>query len=138
MKPDVLERDVVHQPAVRTVEERHRGEARRAALAEAAREESEREARVDDVLDEQHVAALERDVEILQEPDAASAAAASVRRELDDVELVVEGQRAREVGEEDGARLERRDEQREHGRRTSAAIAVAELGDAAAISARPR
>ena len=65
---DVMQRDVVDEAAIRPVEERHRGEARRAALGEAPREEAEREARVDYVLDEQDVASGERAVQILDDP----------------------------------------------------------------------
>ena len=91
------ERDVVDQPAVGPVEERHGREARRAPLGEASREETERQAGVDDVLDEKHVAAVDRPVEILEKPDAAAGAPAAVRRQLDDVELVVD-RRARARG----------------------------------------
>ena len=81
------------------------------ALRERAREERERQARVDDVRDEDHVAPLDRLVEILEQPDAA-AAAVGVARELDQVDRVQDRDRPREVGEEDGARLQRRHEQR--------------------------
>ena len=58
-----------------------------------------------------HVAPLDRQVEVLQQPDAAAPAVA-VARELDQVDRVQDRQRPREVGEEDGARLQRRDEHR--------------------------
>jgi hypothetical protein len=67
----------------------------------------EREARVDDVLDHEHVAVLDRGLEVLEQPDAAAAA---VGGELEEVELVWDLERAREVGQEDEARLQRRDE----------------------------
>ena len=75
---DVVERDVVDEPAVRPVEQRHRREARGLALGERAGEEGERQAGVDDVLDEDDVASGDRAVEVLQQPDAASRAAAAV------------------------------------------------------------
>ena len=85
--------------------------ARLAGLAEAERsaQEVEREPRVDDVLDEEHVAACERRVDVLEEPDA-SVLAVGVRGQLDHVERVGDSKRAREIGEEHDARLERRDE----------------------------
>ena len=86
---DVLERDVVDEPAVRAVEERHGGEARRPALGEAPREEAERQPGVDDVLDDHDVTTGERTVEILEQPHAAAASSAAVGSELDHVELVV-------------------------------------------------
>ncbi len=66
-------------------------------------------------------------VEVLEQPDAAAGA---VRRELEEVELVRTFDRARQVGEKDEARLERRDED---GVRV-AVVAIdlfAELADAA-------
>jgi hypothetical protein len=50
-------------------------------------------------------------VEVFQEPDAAGLAT-GVGGKLEEVDAVGNRQRAREVGEEDGARLERCDEQR--------------------------
>ena len=79
--------------------------------SERSAEEVQRQARVDDVLDEQDVTSLERRVDVLQEPDGA-VLSAGVRRELDHVERVRNPKRAREIGEEDDARLERRDEDR--------------------------
>jgi hypothetical protein len=54
-------------------------------------------------------------VQVLQEPDprvAARVGVGAVTRELDEVERVGDRDRPREVGDEDDARLERRDEQR--------------------------
>jgi hypothetical protein len=54
-------------------------------------------------------------VQILEEPDAPVAAlvgAGRVARELDEVQAVVNSERARQIGDEDNARFERRDEQR--------------------------
>jgi hypothetical protein len=61
------------------------------------------------------VAVADLGVEVLEQPDAtvpARVGAGRVGRELEEVEAVVDRQRAREVGEEDEARLERRDQQR--------------------------
>jgi hypothetical protein len=61
------------------------------------------------------VAACDLRVEILEEADAAMAplvSAGRVARELDEVQSVVDPDRARQVGDEDDARLERRDEKR--------------------------
>jgi hypothetical protein len=88
----------------------------------------EGEACVDDVLDDEHVAPFDLGFEVFEQADAA---AAPVRGELEEVELVRNLDRAREVGQEDETRLERRDEDR-------GCICVvandlrAELGDAAA------
>ena len=128
-EPDVAERHVVHEPPVGTVEERHRREARGAPQRERARQEVQGQAGVDDVLDDEDVAADDRRVEVLQQPDGAGAPA-RVGGELEEVDAVRDRQGAGEVGEEDGARLERRDEQR-----LAARVGVgqlgAELGDAA-------
>jgi len=107
---DVAEVDVVHEPPVGAVEQRHRGKARRFAQLQRPHHEAEREPRVDDVLDDEHVASVDRGVEILGHPHAA-AAPVGVAGQLDHVEGVVDRQRARQVGEEDGARLQRCDEQ---------------------------
>jgi hypothetical protein len=72
------------------------------------------QSRVDHVLHDQHVAALEGGVEILEEPNRGRAAGLGrgVAGELDEVDVVQDRQRARQVGEEDEARLQRSDEQR--------------------------
>ena len=56
------------------------------------------------------MAALDLRVEIFQQPDPRPRGV--VGGELEEVELVRDRQRAREVGDEDEARLERRDEER--------------------------
>ena len=111
----VADGQVLHEAAVGAVEERHGRERRGLAERERLAEVVERQARVDDVLDDQDVAARDLRVEILEEADAGVAAAVGagrVARELDEVEPVVDPERARQVGDEDDARLERRDEQR--------------------------
>ena len=112
---DVAHGEVVHEPAVRPVEEGHRGQRGRLPEPERLAEVVERQARVDHVLDDQDVPAGDLRVEVLEEADARVAAlvgARRVARELDEVEAVVDPDRAGQVGDEDDARLERRDEQR--------------------------
>jgi hypothetical protein len=69
---------------------------------------------VDHVLDEQHVAATDVSVEILEQPHAARAAGtpAVVAGELDEVDAMHDRGGPREVGQEHEARLERADEER--------------------------
>jgi hypothetical protein len=69
-----------------------------------------RHAGVDHGVHEHHVAALDLVVEILQEEDAVLVDAGA--RELDDVEMVVDRHRPREVADERDAGLERADEER--------------------------
>ena len=129
-EPDVVERHVVHEPSVGTVEERHGREARRAPQQERAREEVQRQAGVDDILDDQHVTPDDRGVQVLQQPDRAGAPA-RVGGELEEVDGVGDGQGTREVREEDRAGLERRDEQR-----LAARIRGGQLGAQLADAAR--
>ena len=121
-KPDVAEWHVVHEPPVGTVEERHRREARRAPQRERASQEVQGQAGVDDVLDDEDVAADDGRVEVLQQPDGAGAPT-RVGGELEEVDAVRDRQRSREIGEEDGARLERRDQQR-----LAAGVGLGQLG----------
>ena len=81
-----------------------------AGLAQAQRlaEVVHRQPGVDDVDGDEHVAAADVAVEVLDEPDAALAAV--VRLQLDEVELVRQRQRAREVDGEDEAAAQRHDE----------------------------
>jgi hypothetical protein len=111
----VADGHVLHEAAIRAVEERHRGERGRVAQRERLAEVVERQARVDHVLDDQDVAAGDLRVQILEEADAGMAAlvgAGRVACELDEVEAMVDRQGAGQVRDEDDARLERRDEQR--------------------------
>jgi hypothetical protein len=114
-EPDVAYGQILDEPSVGPVEQRHDGERRRAAERERLAEVVEREARVDDVLDDQDMAAGDLLVQVLQEPDACVAArvgVGAVARKLDEVERVEDRDRPRQVGDEDEARLERGDEQR--------------------------
>jgi hypothetical protein len=111
---DVAHCEILHQSPVRTVEERRRGEGARIPEEQRLAQVVEREAGVDDVLDDEHVASIDPGVEILQEPHAGrlrAARIAVVGGEFDEVQVVQDRRRAREVGEEDEARLERRDEE---------------------------
>ncbi len=112
---DVAHGQVVHQPPVGTVEERRCDERGRLAKPERLAEVAQGQPRVDDVLDDDQVAAFELGVEILEQADSVRAArldAGPVAGQLDEVDGVDDRQRAREVGEEDQARLQRADEQR--------------------------
>jgi hypothetical protein len=112
---DVADGQVVDEAAVRPVEQGDDGERARLAQRERLAEEAQRQSRVDDVLDQQDVAAADLGVQVLQEPDPARAARlrlGAVAGELDEVERVRDRDRAREVGDEDERRLQRRDEQR--------------------------
>jgi hypothetical protein len=112
---DVADGEVLDEPAVGPIEQRHRRQRRWVAERKRPAEVVEAEARVDDVLDDQDVAARDARVEILQEPDPCVTAGVGVRAvggELDEVEAVRDVDRARQVGDEDHARLERRDQER--------------------------
>jgi hypothetical protein len=71
----------------------------------------ERQAGVDDVLDEEHVTIGEWDVDVLQQAHS-SATGTRIRGELDDVERVRNRKLTGEIGEEDDARLERCNQER--------------------------
>jgi hypothetical protein len=111
---DVAHRQVLDEPAVRTVEERRGRERARPPQPERPEEVVERQAGVDDVVDQEHVAAGDVAVEILQQPDAPLAArvGTAVAGELDEVDAVGDRDCAAEVGEEDEARLQQADEDR--------------------------
>ena len=128
-EPDVVEGHVVHEPPVGAVEESDRRETRRAPERERARQEVQGQPGIDDVLDDEDVAADDRRVEVLQQPDRAGTPA-GVGGKLEEVDAVRDRQGTGEVGEEDGARLERCDEQR-LAARVGAGQLGAELGDPA-------
>jgi hypothetical protein len=126
-EPDVRDRQVGDEAPIGTVEERDRRERGGTPQTQRAAEVVEREAGVHDVLDDQDVAAVDLRVEVLQQADARRALA--VRGELEEVELVRDLERAREVGQEDEARLQRCDEQRRAARVVARDVAP-ELADA--------
>ena len=68
---DVVERHVVDETAVGAVEERDRRKARRVPQRERPCEEVQRQAGVDDVLDDEHVPVDDRRVEVLEQLDPA-------------------------------------------------------------------
>ena len=126
---DVAHRQVVDESPVRPVEQRHGGKRGRPPKLERVAQVVQRQARVDDVLDEDDVSILQRLVEVLEQADAPSVTAAVVGGKLQEVEPVDDRQRPRQVREEYETCLERGDEQR-----LAAAIlareSVAELADA--------
>ena len=94
-------------------EQRAHFERRGIARAQVLAQVREREAGVDDVFDDQHVAIGEIEVEVLHDAnDAARARRRSVRRHRHEVELDRQIDRAREVGHEHERALEDADEQR--------------------------
>jgi hypothetical protein len=114
-EPDVADGKILDEPAVRTVEQRDGRERRGVAEAQRLAKVVEGQPGVDDVLDDQHVAPGDLLVKVLQEADAGVAAGIGigpVGGELDEVEGMRDRNRTREVGDEDEARLQRRDEQR--------------------------
>ena len=100
---------VVDEPPVGPVEERCDVERRRAAQRHRLDEVVHRHPGVDHGVDEHHVAALDLRVEIFQEADAVLVD--PVPRQLDEVEVVMDRDRAREVADERDAGFERADEQ---------------------------
>jgi hypothetical protein len=112
---DVAHGELLDQAPVRAVEQRRHGERARVPQKQRLAQIVEGQAGVDDVLDDEYVPTVDAGVEVLQQADARRLRAASVRvvrRELDEVEVVEDRRRPREVGEEDEARLQRRDEER--------------------------
>jgi hypothetical protein len=89
----VADGHVLDQPAVGAVEQRYRGEGGRVAERKCLAEVVERQARIDDVLDDQDVAARDLRVQVLEQADpgvAAPVGTGRVARELDEVEAVVD------------------------------------------------
>jgi hypothetical protein len=82
---DVADREVLDETSVRAIEQRDGVESRRPTKAKRANQEVQRQSRVDHVFDDQHVAAADLGVEVLEQADAASGA---VGRDLEEVELV--------------------------------------------------
>jgi hypothetical protein len=111
---DVPDRQVVDEPAVGTVEQRHRRQRAGSAEHEAAHQVAQRQPGVDDVLDDDDVPAVDARVQVLDEPDRRRAArlVRGVAGELDEVDVVEDRDRARQVGQEDEARLQGRDQER--------------------------
>jgi hypothetical protein len=111
---DVANREILDEAAVRPVEQCDDGERGRLAEPERLAQVVQRQARVDHVLDDQDVAVRDLRVQVLQEPDprvAARVGVGAVARKLDEIDPVRNRDRTRQIGEEDGARLQRGDEQ---------------------------
>ena len=108
---DVVERDLVDQSAIRSIEQRYSREAGGTPEAERLAQEVESQAGVDHVFDDQDVATLERCVDVLQETDG-SVAPTGVGGELDHVERMRNPELPCQVREKHHARLQRRDEDR--------------------------
>jgi hypothetical protein len=88
---DVANGQVVDEATVRAVEERRGGERARLAELERLAQEPQCQAGVDDVLDEDHVAALDLRVEVLEQADPARPAELRVGAEageLDEIDRV--------------------------------------------------
>ena len=111
---DVAHRDVLHETPVRPVEEGDGVDGARPPELERPHEVVQRQPRVDDVLDHEHVTVEDVQVEVLQQLDLQRAARVgpAVGGELDEVDPVQDVDRAREVGREDDARLQRSDKER--------------------------
>jgi hypothetical protein len=111
---DIAHGEVIDEPPVRPVEQGHGRDGGRAAQLERADEIVERQACVHHVLDDQHVTPADVQVEVLEHADLLVPAhdRAPVAGELDEVERMEDRHRAGEVGDEDEARLQRRDEHR--------------------------
>ena len=127
------EADVFHLdvdlPARRFAEQARRPQRPRSARAEDVLQVFQREAGVDDVLDDDDVAALERRVEILEEPHLAGAARPfGVARRREKVERHLAGHVAYEIGQEDERALQ--DGNQVEAVREVAADVAGELGDA--------
>src|SRR6266480_547924 len=89
----------------------------------------ERQAGVDDVLDHEHVAPLDVDVEILQDPDdSRGVGRCAVARDRHEVDLAGDRQLAHQVGHEEDGPLEDADQQQVAARVISGDLR-AELGD---------
>src|SRR5438105_7641362 len=104
---DVANGQVVDEATVRTVEKCRGDERMRLAELERLAEKAQRQTGVDDVLDKDHVPALELRVEVLEQADPARPAELRIGAEageLDEVDRVEDRNRPREVGEEDDRR----------------------------------
>jgi len=104
--------EVVDEAPIGAVEQSRNRERGRPPHRQELPEVVERQAGVDDVLDDHHVTALDGAVQVLQEANPLVAAwrGASVAGELDEIDFVRRTDRAREVGEEEERAFQRRDE----------------------------
>jgi hypothetical protein len=129
---DIAHGEVLDEAAVGTVQQRDCGQRARRTQRQRLAEVVERQPGVDDVLDDEDVAARDLAVQVLEQTNAGVSAlvgAGGVAGELEEIEAVGDPERTREVGDEDAARLQRCDEQR----LTPVVVPLdlaAELGDA--------
>src|SRR5262245_7802447 len=112
-----LEADVAHVhldlAALGLRHERAHLQARRLARLEVPHEVREREARVDDVLDDEHVTVLDVDVEVLEDAHhARGVSGCSVARNGHEVDFARHRYRPHQVGHEEDRALEHADEQK--------------------------
>src|SRR3990172_1624063 len=123
LEADVAAVDVALAP-LRLGHERAHVERGRLARLERAQEVREREARVDDILDDEDVPSLDRDVEVLENAhDARGVDPGAVARHGHEVDLAGDVDRAHEVGHEEDGALEHADEEE-----VAAAVVPADLG----------
>src|SRR3954463_9015647 len=100
---DVANREIDDEPTVGTIEKSCDRERRRPAQREQLPQVVQGKSRVDDILDHEHVTALDRRVQILEQTDSLVPAGCgtAVACELDEVQLVDRRNRAREIGGEE-------------------------------------
>lgn len=118
----IANREVVDEPAVRALEERCDVQRRGIADRQRTHEVVHRQPGVDDRVAEHDVAPLDLGVQVLEEANPVARVLA-VAGELDEVERVVDRERARQVADERDARLQRPDEER-----LAAGVVARELG----------
>jgi hypothetical protein len=113
-EPDVAHGQVVDEAPVGPIEQRDRRDRSRTAKRQRPHEEVERQSRIDDVLHHEYVTTADLAVEVLEQayPGVSACRSAAISGQLDELQLVGNRDRAREVGEEDDAGFERRDEDR--------------------------
>src|SRR5215212_3009845 len=111
LEADVPDVDVVLAP-LGLGEQRADVERCRLAGLEAAHEVRQRQARVDDVLDHEHVSALDVDVEVLEDPhDPRGVRRRAVARDRHEVDLAGHGQAPHQIRHEEHRALEHADQQ---------------------------
>ena len=122
---DVVDRQILDEPAIRAVEQCDHAQAGRVAEAELLAEVVQRQPGVDDVLDEQDVEPGQRNRRVLQDPHTGVPAGRGsvVAGELDEVQLVDDRDRPGEVGDEDEARLQQPDQEK-----IAAGVVLRDLG----------
>ena len=111
LEPDVADGNVDLAP-LRLRQERAHLERRRLAGLETPHQVGQRQPRVDDVLDDEHVSARDVDVEILEDAhDARGVGGRAVARDRHEVDFARDRELAHEVGHEEHGSLEHADEE---------------------------